>query len=256
MKIHLLSDLHLEFSNFVPPPTEADVVILAGDIGLGTAGMIWAEFYFETPVIFVAGNHEYYHRDFDAKQEHFRATAEEVGIRFLNCNTVVFDGVRFIGATMWTNYQLGAADENQVDFAMRMAADTIADFRLIRKGDARFRPADALALFQSASAFIATELAKPFEGKTVVVTHHSPSPKSVHKRYKGDAINGSFSSDLEHLMQGPNAPALWVHGHTHDSFDYVVHGRTRVVANPRGYTRAYSNGQENAFFNSGLVIDV
>ena len=111
--------------------------------------------------------------------------------------------------------------------------------------------------FGLASSFIAAALADPFDGTTVVITHHTPSPKSVHPRYAGDALNAAFSSNLEHLMIGSKAPALWIHGHTHDSYDYVVNGCTRVVANPRGYTGRYGAvGQENALFNPGLVIEV
>jgi len=256
MKIYLLSDLHIECSDFVPPPTSADVVILAGDIGLGTTGMTWAKRHFLTPVIYIAGNHEFYASDIDQEPVRFRAAAAELGIHFLDCTTVELHGVRFIGATMWTDYRLDTKNEREVAMAMRHAARSMADFYDIAKGDARFRPADALGLHQKAVAFIEAELSKPFDGKTVVVTHHSPSPQSVHPKYQGDLINGSFSSDLEHLMLGSAAPTLWVHGHTHNSFDYVVNGHTRVVTNPRGYARRYDTGQENDFFNPGLVIDL
>ena len=260
MKLHILSDLHNEFSPFIPPDTDADVVILAGDIGVGTAGMTWAEHFIEKPTIYVAGNHEYYSGDIESDPARFRATAAELGIHFLDCATQVLDDVRFIGATLWTNFELGTSSDREVERAMRAAHRAMNDFRTIALGARRFQPLDAVALFEQAVAFIAGELAKPFDGKTVVVTHHSPSPKSVHPRFKGDAINGAFSSDLEYLMQRPNAPVLWIHGHTHDSFDYVVGGRTRVVANPRGYTSWHHTGdssdQENALFNPGLVIAV
>jgi len=257
MKLHILSDLHNEFSTFVPPDTDADVVVLAGDIGVGTTGMTWAKQYVDKPTIYLAGNHEYYNGNIESDLVRFRAAAVELGIHFLDCTTLVLGGVRFIGATMWTDFRLGTRSDQEVAMAMKAAHRALNDFKAIEIGKRRFQPPDAVALFEQAVAFIASELAKPFDGKTVVVTHHSPSPQSVHPRYIGDAINGAFSSDLEYLMQAPNAPALWIHGHTHDSFDYVVDGCTRVVANPRGYTSRYgASGQENEFFNPGLIIEV
>ncbi len=257
MKLHILSDLHNEFSTFVPPDTDADVVILAGDIGVGATGMTWAKQYVTKPTIYVAGNHEYYNGNIESDLVRFRGAAEELGIHFLDCTTMVLGGVRFIGATMWTNFRLETRSDKEVALAMRAAHSAMNDFRKIELGTGLLKPIDTVALFEHAVTFISNELAKPFEGKTVVVTHHSPSSRSVHARYKRDPINGAFSSDVEYLMEAPNAPTLWIHGHTHDSFDYVVGGCTRVVANPRGYTSRYSaDDQENEFFNPSLVIEI
>ena len=95
------------------------------------------------------------------------------------------------------------------------------------------------------------QLQEPFPGKTVVVTHHLPSARSVADRYKTDLLSACFASELDHLF-GPMA--LWVHGHTHDCFDYDV-GGTRVVCNPRGYTHPDAS-PENPHFNPALVIEV
>ncbi|MCA3081525.1 MAG: metallophosphoesterase [Rhodocyclaceae bacterium] len=256
MKIHILSDLHNEFSKFVPLKTEADVVVLAGDIDNHRAGVYWASETFDKPVVYVAGNHEYYHDNTKTLPTELRAAAEGTNVHLLDNNVTVIDGVRFIGSTLWTDFQLGSSNSWEVEESKYRAASMMNDFNLISYGGGRLLPWHTQAFFSDAVSFIQIELSKAFEGKTVVVTHHSPSPKSIHSRFAGHPINAAFCSDLEYLMQGPTAPALWIHGHAHDAFDYVVNGCTRVVANPRGYTSRYSEGQENEFFNARLVVEV
>jgi Icc-related predicted phosphoesterase len=80
---------------------------------------------------------------------------------------------------------------------------------------------------------LAKSLSQPFSGKTVVVTHHSPSSRSVAQRFAQDLLTPAFASNLEEMM-GSHRVALWIHGHMHDPFDYEIFG-TRVVCNPRGY---------------------
>jgi Icc-related predicted phosphoesterase len=256
MKIHILSDLHNQFSLFKPPATDADVVILAGDIDGGSKGVAWAAQKFNKPVIYLAGNHEFYHQEITMQTEALRQAAENTSVHFLDCNTVVVDGVRFIGATLWTDFRLNGDTPHDIASARDVAKQSMNDFRCIWLNDKKFTPDDSVALFEKSVQFLKAELEKPFTGKTVVVTHHTPSPKSVHARYKGDLLNAAFSSDCEFLMDGPNAPSFWIHGHTHDSFDYVVNHGTRVIANPRGYTSYNSAGQENEFFRPDLVVEI
>ncbi|MFN5542972.1 MAG: metallophosphoesterase [Betaproteobacteria bacterium] len=257
MKLHILSDLHNEFSKFVPPKTEADVVVLAGDIDNHRSGVYWAAETFDKPVIYIAGNHEFYWDNTKSLPAELRAAAEGTNVQVLDNNVTVIDGVRFIGSTLWTDFKLGSSNNWEIEESKYNAANMMNDFNLVSYGGRRLLPRDTQAFFSDAVSFIERELATPFDGKTVVVTHHAPSPKSIHARFKGNPINAAFCSDLERLMQGQNAPALWIHGHTHDAFDYVVNGCTRVVANPRGYTsRHVSAGQENEFFEAGLVVEV
>ncbi|MCA3061731.1 MAG: metallophosphoesterase [Rhodocyclaceae bacterium] len=256
MKIHILSDLHNEFSKFVPPKTEADVVVLAGDIDNHRSGVYWAAATFDKPVIYVAGNHEYYHDNTKTLPAELRAAAKGTNVQVLDNYVTFIDGVRFVGSTLWTDFKLGSSNDWEIEESKYDAASMMNDFNLINYGGRKLLPRDTQAFFADAVEFIQRELAKPFDGKTVVVTHHSPSPKSVHARFAGHPINAAFSSDLEYLMQEPNAPVLWIHGHTHDAFDYVVNGCTRVVANPRGYTSRHSVGQENEFFQAGLVVEI
>ena len=129
----------------------------------------------------------------------------------------------------------------------------VRDFSRIHRdetSDALFAPADAAALFDRHASWLEARLATPFSGPTVVVTHHAPSPRSIHPRFAGLPLNVCFVSDTEHLLEGRRV-ALWIHGHTHDSFDYVANG-TRVVCNPRGYAKNGIN--ENPAFDPGLII--
>ena len=140
--------------------------------------------------------------------------------------------------------------------AMAQAQQFMRDFSRIRAGGedggALFTPQHAAELFDANARWLARELAQPFAGPTVVVTHHAPSPHSIHPRFAGSPINAAFVSDAQALVEGSGA-RLWVHGHTHDSFDYRLHS-TRVLCNPRGYAK---DGQvENARFNPHLVVEV
>jgi predicted phosphodiesterase len=251
MKMHILSDLHLEFSDFRPPETDADVVVLAGDIGKGDHGMGWARASFpDQEILYVAGNHEFYGRERLETLAKLRIAARECGVHFLDDETVEIGGVRFLGATLWTDFNLFGKERRQ--FAMAEGQRGLNDFRVIHEGPAHFSPADSIRLHEKSLAFLERELQRPFDGKTVVVTHHLPSARSVVERFKHDWLSACFASRLDHLFGRP--VSLWIHGHTHDSMDYEVMG-TRVVCNPRGYVR-FNSGPENFDFNPGLVVEI
>ena len=230
MKLHILNDLHIEFEDFTPPVTDADVVILAGDIGVGMGGLHWAEKRFpDIPVIYVPGNHEFYHHDI-ALVDELKAHVPD-HIHVLNDDQVIIEDVRFLGSILWTDFALfGEADKF---FAMQAARQRMTDFSIIQNQGQPFTPEDAIRLHTASRDWLAAMLAEPFDGQTVVVTHHAPSLQSVHPRYARDLLTPAFASNLEGLMDGDRV-ALWIHGHMHESFDYEVNG-TRVVCNPRGY---------------------
>jgi predicted phosphodiesterase len=230
MKLHILNDLHIEFEDFVPPATDADVVVLAGDIGVGMEGLHWAEDRFpDKPVIYVPGNHEFYHHDI-ALIEELKAQAPD-HIHVLNDDQVIIDRVRFLGSILWTDFALfGEADRF---FALQAARQRMTDFSIIQNHGRRFTPEDAIRRHTASRNWLASVLAEPFDGKTVVVTHHAPSSHSVPARYARDLLTPAFVSNLETLMDS-NDVALWIHGHIHDTFDYEIYG-TRVVCNPCGY---------------------
>ncbi len=248
MNIQLLSDLHLECASFVPPLNSADVVVLAGDIGVGTQGLKWAKDVFDVPVVYVCGNHEYHDPRWSMAEikAFMRRTCEGSNIHLLDNDVVIINDVRFIGSTLW-------ADLTRAPDALCCDTDRIVvkyDISRAVGGLTHFSGAYAQSLFEQNSAWLASELAKPFDGKTVVITHHAPSFGSLHAQYAGNPWNPCFMSDLEHLMG--DKVDLWLHGHTHNNFDYRVNG-TRVVCNPRGYPNPLGHW-ENMMFDAGMVI--
>lgn len=247
MKIHILNDLHIEFGEFEPPLTDADIVVLAGDIGVGVDGLHWAESRFpDKPVIYVPGNHEFYHHDIVLIDE-LRALAPN-HIHVLNDDQVEIDGVRFLGSVLWTDFTLfGEADKW---FSIQRARQGMNDFAIIRNHGQLFTPDDSVKLHEASRKWLAEMLAQPFVGETVVVTHHAPSSRSVPPRFARDLLTPAFASNLEELM-GNDKMALWIHGHTHDPFDYDVSG-TRVVCNPRGYAHHDLTPE----FRPDLVVEI
>lgn len=255
MNLSIVSDLHLEFADFSPAAVQADVFILAGDIGLRSNGIDWAAHHFPNRhVIYVAGNHEFYGSDRCALTRDLKSKCEQFGIHFLdNSQCILLDPatqvpVRFLGVTLWTDFMLFGSELRQqcIDMGNRY----LNDFRLIREGSDAFTVERSIQLHQQSLAWLTDELQKPFDGKTVVISHHLPSKESVAVRYKDDLLSACFASELSHLF---GSMALWVHGHTHDSFDYQVNG-TRVVCNPRGYVR--SGRAENPEFNPSLLVTI
>ncbi len=250
MRLRIFSDIHLEFCDFEPPHVPCDAVIMAGDIGLGEAGVHWLLRTFpETPVFYVLGNHEFYRQRFDTLPDKVRALCEGTSIRFLNGDAAVFDGVRFLGTTLWTDFMLSG---NQ-PLAMQTLAMEMNDYHKIRIEDhyRRLRPTDTLHAHLQARHWLGEQLEEPFAGKTVVITHHAPLGRSLDggPRFENNSLlRNAYASDLTAMM---GRCALWVHGHAHNSSDYEERG-TRVLSNPRGYVP----DAPNAAFDPGMVVDL
>lgn len=247
MKIHLLSDLHTEFAPFNPPETDADVVVLAGDTATGVKGIARAKEWFpDRPVLYVAGNHEYYGESIPRLNHKLAAAAEAAGVHFMENREMVMDGVRFLGCTLWTDFELFG--ERQHSMAAAQAA--MNDFRVIRVDPEyrRFRPMDARAIHHRSLHWLAERLDAPFAATTVIVTHHAPSLRSVNPEFREHGATPAYASDLEWLLDG--RAALWLHGHTHVGLDYEI-GGTRVIANQRGYPDDPAAG-----FDPGKIIVV
>jgi hypothetical protein len=175
-------------------------------------------------------------------------------VRVLDDDEIIFDGVRFLGTTLWTDFMLFGESEKRAA-AIQEALKFMRDFSRIRIDDADerlFSPADSAALFDIHARWLDRKLAEPYAGPTVVITHHAPSRKSIHPRFADSLLNACFVSDAERLADGTRA-CLWVHGHTHDSFDYVLNG-TRVVCNPRGYAQDGVN--ENPQFDANFLVEI
>jgi Icc-related predicted phosphoesterase len=235
VKILIMSDLHIEYSPRWSLPEvlpEHDVVVLAGDIDSPPSRAAdWASEAFEKPVIYVPGNHEYYGRNINGNDLFWASfSGKRTSVHVLDRHSVVIDGVRFIGATLWTDYYLFGLREE----AMSEAAVALNDHRLIMSGAGlKFTPADALERHLGDREFLERELSELFGGPSVVVTHHAPHRGSIEDRFMSDMLSAAFASDLTHIIE-KHRPALWLHGHMHHSCDYRVRS-TRIVCNPKGF---------------------
>lgn len=248
MRIHILSDLHLEFAPFEVNDVGADVIVLAGDVHTGKNGIKWIlKAITDRPVIYVLGNHEFYGQKIPKLISEIKELAQDSNVHVLENDKVEIGDVAFLGATLWTDFCL-----NGDPVLAGVAAQTgMTDFRRIRITPSyrRFRPTDARRFHVKSVEWLAHEAAARGGQKLVVVTHHAPSPQSIPSRFRNDPLNPAFVSNLERFIAECGA-ALWIHGHIHYRSDFTV-GETRVVANPRGYPTEPHTG-----FDSGLVIEV
>jgi predicted phosphodiesterase len=209
---------------------------------------------FDKPVLYVLGNHEFYGGGIESTANELKRLCAGSLVQVLDDDEIVINGVRFLGTTLWTDFML-LGDGDARSAAMNEARSFMRDFSRIRGGHLStevFTPEESAALFARHADWLDRRLAISHGGPTVVVTHHAPSRQSIHPRYLNSILNACFVSDAEHLF-GTGRAHLWIHGHTHDSFDYAVNG-TRVVCNPRGYAKAGVN--ENPGFDPDLVIEV
>lgn len=264
MKIQLASDLHLEFIErshpgemLVRPAEGAEVLVLAGDIASGTDVVRhFADWPQDVDIVYIMGNHEAYGRDLEQVRRDLAQACRGTRIHFLDNSEVVIRGVRFLGATLWTDMRIDGFSSMEV--AMRRVRASINDFDLITHNGQGFEPTIMLQEHQRSAKWLERALDAPFDGRTVVVTHHGPHPKSIAPQYRHN-VNGGFTSDLTHLVRKAK---LWLHGHTHVGFDYEVEG-CRVVVNPHGYVRNRGSAEtaadfvrENQSYWDDLVIDV
>lgn len=279
MKIWLLSDLHQEFmrdpsaatnphTRFDPAihaPNDFDVVVLAGDINVPlTSSLRWiSERFAGVPVIAVAGNHDVYSdpsSPFTMAEMRQRGAdlAAELGVHLLDDSSVEIDGVRFAGGTLWTDFASVGHGDIRAKIAEAAGRFGMNDYRRIKRESTmhpgkrkRIRPEDTIAAHRNTRAFLESELAKPHDGATAVVTHHAPHPRSLDGRH-GGRLDWCYSSDLQALIEQA-APGLWLHGHIHNAVDYSI-GGTRIVSNPRGYV--FDASDRNNGFDPGRVIEI
>lgn len=272
MRILVLSDLHFELWRDAPKKTQKalddlqpnlelsrpDVVVLAGDIDVGDRAVAWADRAFcDLPVIYVHGDHEAYGQKIDTLKPRLASACSATGhIYFLDKGELVLDGVRFLGAPLWTDFQLLGQDTSQE--AMQSAAGGMRYYRMIRLAKAGcrcIRPLDVVQWHWSDRIWLQERIAQPFAGPTVVVTHMAPSSRSIPERYKGQLSSAAFASDLDDLA---SLADVWIHGHVHDSMDYSL-GRARVVCNPLGYPLSGTGGRwrpENQAYDPNLIVEI
>jgi 3',5'-cyclic AMP phosphodiesterase CpdA len=194
MRLHILSDLHLEFEPFAPPAVEADAVILAGDVSTGRNGLKWALKTFpERPVIYVLGNHEFYGQKLQKLVAELKEMARGTNVHLLENESCTIGEVAFFGATLWTDFTL-----NGNPVVSEVVAQTgMNDYRRIRTLPyyKRLRPSDTRQLHAQSRKWLEDELLGLRGRKVVVVTHHAPSPESIPAAFEGDAFNPAFASD-------------------------------------------------------------
>jgi len=271
MKLALVSDVHLEFADWYPcNPDQADVLLLAGDIMLASDlnGTYKSERFKEfltnckreyKDVIYIMGNHEHYNGDFATSHELLREACDINSIDFLDKEVATINNVTFIGGTLWTDMNKeDPKTMNQISYLMN-------DFRIIQnsnkttsfkdtKGNfqqrySKFSPEDCVEDHRAFLKVIDDTITGNPTGTFVVVGHHAPSKKSTKPGYEKDLIvGGAYSSDLDEFILSHPQIKVWVHGHTHDKFDYMI-GSTRIVSNARGYV-GYERGtdKEDPFF--------
>lgn len=278
MKLQLLSDLHLEANPWfaAQPLAQADLLVLAGDIGsyqVRRDGTVmdepdWGLQRFSplpqfagwpVPVVFVPGNHEYDARDLDETHQALRHACDRLGIQWLERETLQINGVRFVGTTLWSDYDALAhqKDPHTTDplthrLRQREKGFRAANFYLRKMAGVRhgrlFDAESMRGLALDCQQWLRGALADAFEGPTVVVTHFAPTLHSADPRYGLSPGTAGFCNGLDELL--PMAD-LWLHGHLHCPTDVQV-GRCRIVANPLGYA---SKGEQLAY-QPQLLIDV
>ena len=259
----------------IRPLPDADLLVLAGDIDIGL-GVFDAFADWPVPILYLIGNHESYGRVYDQDRAAIRAactgtnivlldqdvvTAGDLAARFpawASSRAAALPNVRFIGCTLWTGYRYSACGKSH-EAQMERAERALNDHRLIRLTTGPFDAQAALACHEADSAWLRSELDKPFDGDTVVITHHSPSERSVHPRFQGDPLTSAFVTDLPDLLEQAQ---VWIHGHHHNSSDFVEHG-CRVVCNPSGYPLGLNSIRdaeemhfENTEFDGQLIIEL
>ena len=277
MRIQLFSDLHLERDPHFRPwiADDTDVVVLAGDIGSYQAGsrLNGDDFGLErfspllrnspcANVLFVPGNHEFDALEFDDTYARLRATCERLGITWLERETVTIGQVRFVGTTLWSDFEalVGIEDDEAKQMQQRQKAYRAANYYLkkntTKKSGEPVLAEGLRAMALDCQAWLRAALAVPFDGATVAVTHFAPSVRSADPRYGLTSSTSGFCNALDALFPLVD---VWMHGHLHCANDYRVEGvdnnrkwSCRVVANPLGYL---SKG-EQASFREHLVIEV
>ena len=258
MKIGVVSDVHLEFGRGGLVIEKLPYLVLAGDVVVadlrtmskGIRAMYQERYmnFFEEcskncgNVIYIAGNHEFYHGDINEVHDHIRLLLDGFpNIHFLDNESKAFpnDGISFFGSTFWTDFK----DFNPL--IVQQCKDSMSDYYVIRNGDKTLMPMDVYEINQSARDCLFEYLESPLsQHKQIVVTHHAPSYASVERQYATDDLSYAYvNTGLDKMLLDGNGPNVWIHVHIHAQNDYM-HGNTRVISNPRGYVGRESGAEQ------------
>ena len=265
MKVQILSDLHQEFGPAFDIPNLGDIIIIAGDTHIKTRGIPWVKNNFPgKTVLYLAGNHEFYKGELGREVEKLKEAAKGSDIIVLENESVEIGGWRFFGATLWTDFNLkGQSPIDKLEAQFKMS-----DYKQIRTFPQnskwptaqpgtptwdkfrKIQPNDLERLHVQSRRKIEDWLEQGPREKSVVITHHAPSGKSIPEKFHGDSANPAYAANLDALIYY-KGPAFWIHGHIHEAADYEI-GQTRIIANPHGYPgQKVTNG-----FKPNLVIDL
>jgi Icc-related predicted phosphoesterase len=238
MRLWIFSDLHLNFARMTAPIAipDADVCVVAGDVCVKgpDRSVKWLIEHVSPfmPVVFVAGNHEYYNTSLEGGLAAGRTAAAGSNVHFLENNALEINGVHFAGCTFWTDFELMGHRQ----FAMYHAELVMSDYqevRLTSRSGRRMRASNTVRMHQESRTFIEGFLERHRCDRTVVVTHHAPSRRAISHHYASDLTSAAFASDLDALVV-ERGPDIWIHGHVHEPQSYML-GNTRILCNPRGY---------------------
>lgn len=247
--VRYLSDLHLEFTGYRPerlPSIGEDLVVLAGDIGVGLAGIAWARKAFaDRPVVYVFGNHEFYGYDFGSLIDEARVLVAGTHVHLLECDAVEIAGLRILGCSLWTDFK--CFGEQHQKAALDRAREYMADFEEIRHRGYGLMPEDTLARCVRSRDWLEQALAAS-AAPTLVVTHHAPSLATLNPGYAGHLSNAAFHNRFDELIRPPCVG--WIHGHTHHSVQTLVNG-IPLVTNQLGYPTETLHG-----FSWDRVIEI
>ncbi|GGC93491.1 metallophosphoesterase [Undibacterium terreum] len=260
MRLLVMSDLHLDLWEDDGPTCDLalsrpDVVLLVGDIHKGARGITWTARTFKSiPVIYVAGNHEFYDANLETVlAEMAEAAGKTANVHFLHAEEIVLGGNRFLGCTLWTNFRLMSDEPADRLIAMEIAQGS-PDYKCIRLKSQKFRPlrpSDTARFHAEQKAWLQRKLAEPFAGKTIVATHMAPCLESIEPQDRQNPQAAAYASRLDDLVAQAD---LWVHGHLHHRSDYL-RGRARVICNPRGYWIP-GIGTENHRFDPNFIVEL
>lgn len=268
VKIGIYSDLHLEMNPYREGHKDyridrdvdegirsdgADIRVFAGDIAVGKEAADWLLSQKGVEIVYVAGNHELYGESFESYHREMREIFRGTRVHFLEKESLVIDSIKFLGATLWCDYRLNGTT---LEVASKLKAySAIRDFQSIKlrvNSTSSYATPDIYQReFARTVTWLDEGLANAYTGKTVVVTHYAPSELSIPARFKGSLLSSSFGSSLDNLIEF-HRPELWIHGHLHDSADYMI-GDTRVICNPRGYPW---NSDLNECFKGSLIVNI
>jgi predicted phosphodiesterase len=223
--INYFSDIHLEFGPLLAADNDADIIVAAGDIGVSLQGVEWLK-SFNKPVIYVAGNHEFYGQEYNETLKKLRIECAGTRIHFLENGTFNYNGVRFLGCSLWADLFADGKEKAEI------LGMSLNDFRIIKFNKEAFNQKHFFNLHYRSKQWLERQLAQPFDGKTIVVTHHAPTEWSWNE--SSNALKKlAYCNDLKYLFHEYEID-VWFHGHIHSPGDYRITD-SRILSNPRGY---------------------